>query len=100
MTWLKTTATGVIVTVRAVPRASRNEIAGIVGNALKIRIQAPPLEGKANASLTKLLARTLDIPPRRITLIAGETSRDKRIEIRGMKADEVARRLTPDSQCP
>jgi uncharacterized protein len=81
------------VTVRATPRASRNEITGIVENALRIRLQAPPVDGKANKALVEFLAETLDVPRSALALIAGETGRVKRILIVGLAEAVVRERL-------
>jgi uncharacterized protein (TIGR00251 family) len=67
--------------VRVQPRASRDEIVGIQGNHLKIRITAPPVDGKANAHLIQFLAQEFGVPKSRITLIGGESGREKRLQI-------------------
>lgn len=67
--------------VRVQPRASRDEIVGIQGHYLKIRITAPPVDGKANAHLIQFLAREFGVPKARISLIGGETGREKRLQI-------------------
>ncbi len=61
------------------PRAKKDEISGIHGNALKIRTTAPPVEGKANKSVINILAKRLKIAKSRIKIISGETSRNKEI---------------------
>ena len=71
----------IILNVRVVPRASRDEIAGQMGDALKVRIQAPPVEGKANAYLVKFLSRHWKIPRASIEILSGETGRSKRLRI-------------------
>lgn len=68
-------------TLRVQPRASRDEIAGVQGGRLKVRITAPPVDGKANAHLIRFLAREFKVPRSRITLLAGETGREKRLRI-------------------
>lgn len=67
--------------VRVQPRASRDEIVGIQGNHLKVRITAPPVEGRANAHLIEFLAREFGVPKSRISLIGGECGREKRLLI-------------------
>ena len=84
--WLKSVAGGVELTLRIVPRASRNAVAEAVGEALKIRLQAPPVDGKANAALREFLADTFDVPVRAVTLISGETGRLKRVRVAGLTA--------------
>ena len=71
----------IILNVRVVPRASRDGIQGLMGDALKIRIQAPPVEGKANAYLVKFLSKQWNIPRRDIEILSGETGRNKRLRI-------------------
>ena len=63
------------------PRASRDEFSGLYGDSLKIRIKAPPVDGKANDYLMKFLAKQFGVSKREITLISGEFSREKRIRI-------------------
>ncbi len=71
-----------VLNVRVVPRASRDGIAGIMGDGvLKVRIQAPPVEGKANAYLLKYLSRLWKIPGGSVELLSGETGRNKRLRI-------------------
>ena len=71
----------IILNVRVVPRASRDGIQGLMGDALKIRIQAPPVEGKANAYLVKFLSKQWNVPRRDIEILSGETGRNKRLRI-------------------
>ncbi len=71
----------IILNVRVVPRASKDEIRGLLGDALKVRIQAPPVEGKANAYLVKFLSKHWKIPRRDIEILSGETGRNKRLRI-------------------
>ncbi len=63
------------------PRASRDEFAGLHGDSLKIRIKAPPVEGKANEYLVKFLAKQFGVAKRNITIISGELSREKRVSV-------------------
>ena len=94
MSWRQTTHDGVVLNIRVVPRASKTEVQGMLGNALKIRLQAPPVDGKANVALVKFLADTLGIARSNITLLSGETSRVKRVLIRSLDEAGV-RRLWP-----
>ena len=66
------------------PRASTNEIAGVHGDALKIRIAAPPIDGAANDALTKFLSDLFAVARRDVRIIAGETSRSKIVEVDGI----------------
>ncbi len=75
------------------PKASKNEIIGPHNGALKIKITAPPIDGKANTALVEFLANALDIPKRQIRILKGETGRNKSVEIFGLNLDEIRRRL-------
>jgi uncharacterized protein (TIGR00251 family) len=74
---------GVRVAVHVQPRASRSEIVGLRGTALKVRLQAPPVEGAANDALVALLAERLGVPRRAVRVVAGAASRAKTVEIEG-----------------
>jgi hypothetical protein len=93
--WIQETAAGVRIRVRVVPRAARNEVQGVLGNALKIRLQAPPVEGQANAALIEFLAERLDVSRRSVRLESGATGRNKTALITGRSAAEIAARLNP-----
>lgn len=84
---------GVTFAVRVVPRASRNEIVGIHGDALKIRLTAPPVEGRANEALIAFLAKRLDVRKSQVDIVAGATSRRKTIRVVGLWPQEVGERL-------
>ena len=94
MEWIRETTKGVLLPVRAVPRASKNEIQGVHGNALKVRLQAPPVEGKANQALIRVLSDALDIPRSQLSIASGETSRNKSVLITGISKTELLKRLS------
>lgn len=71
----------IILNVRVVPRASKDAIQGVLGDALKVRIQAPPVEGKANTYLVKFLSKQWGVPQRDIEILSGETGRNKRLRL-------------------
>ncbi|MDD2326513.1 MAG: DUF167 domain-containing protein [Alphaproteobacteria bacterium] len=75
------------ISVRLIPNASRSEIAGQEGSVWKIRLAAPPVDGKANAALIEFLAKILDLPKSSIEIIKGQTSKQKTLEIPGSLAD-------------
>ncbi len=77
------------VSVHVQPRSSRTEIVGLHGGALKVRLQAPPVDGAANAALVELLAERLGVPQRAVTVVAGLSSRAKTVEIEGTTEDAV-----------
>lgn len=78
-------------TVHVQPRASRTEVAGVHGDALRIRLSAPPVDGAANAALVEFLADTFAIPRRAVRILAGDTSRAKLVELDGVTPDAVKR---------
>jgi uncharacterized protein (TIGR00251 family) len=79
--------------VRVIPRASRNEVEGVTGNALKVRVTAPPVEGAANKALIELLAERLKVRKSQIEIVAGQTSQKKMISVVGLRPSEVEERL-------
>jgi uncharacterized protein len=79
--------------VRVQPRARRNEIGGERDGSLLVRVTAPPVEGKANDAVRRLIAKRLGIAPGRVSVVRGASSRDKLVEIEGMDADAVRRGL-------
>ncbi len=85
-------ARGVIVlAVHVQPQAKRTEVAGVHGDSLKIRLAAPPLDNRANEALVAFVAERFGLARRDVTLVAGEKSRDKRLEVRSSSVDpEVA----------
>ena len=78
--------------VRVVPRASKDEIHGLMGDALKVRIQAPPVEGKANAYLVKFLSKHWKVPRASIEILSGESGRSKRLRFSSPN-DEMRKEL-------
>lgn len=85
---------GAALTVRVTPRARRTEVAEILEDGtLRVRVTAPPVEGKANAALIRFLAEVLEIRSSRIEIVAGEKGLDKIISITELTAQEVQRRL-------
>ncbi|MBI1749264.1 MAG: DUF167 domain-containing protein [Acidobacteria bacterium] len=79
----------IVFSVRVQPRASRNAIEGEWQGALKVRLTAPPVDDKANAALCALLAEYLNIPRSAVRILAGERSRLKRVEIRGVTIQQI-----------
>lgn len=78
-----------VLAVRVQPRASKDEIAGVIGGALKIRLQAPAAENRANEALVEFFAQLLKTPKSAVRILSGERSRTKRIEIRGVTKQQV-----------
>jgi uncharacterized protein len=86
------------VKVRLQPRASRDEIVGERAGILLVRLTAPPVEGRANEALCRLLARQLGIAPTRVSLLKGTKSRDKVIQVKGLASTEIAHKLGLNQQ--
>ncbi|MDY0148662.1 MAG: DUF167 domain-containing protein [Kiritimatiellia bacterium] len=89
MPFLSDTPAGAVLNLRLVPRAAQNAIAGLYGEALKIRLCAPPVDGAANAALIKFLSDTLRLPRARIQILSGQTSRSKRVLLAGVNARDI-----------
>jgi hypothetical protein len=83
--------------VRVQPRASKDEIAGVINGALKIRLQAPAVENRANEALVEFLAHLLKTPKSAVRILGGDRSRRKRIEIRGVTKQQVLGLLVEDA---
>ena len=81
-------------TVKVVPGASQTRIAGMLGDAVKIRVHAPPEKGKANAAVLDVLAKFLGVPAQQLTIRAGHASHTKVIEVMGVSDTELARKLS------
>lgn len=93
MGYLTETQEGVILNVRAQPRSSRAGIDGLLGDAVKVRIRCAPVDGKANKELVETLAEEFDLPKSSVIFKSGETSKQKRILLRGISAATVAERI-------
>ena len=89
MPWLTDTPAGAVLNLRIIPRAHKNAIQGEYGDALKIRLCAPPVEGAANTALVEFLSEILSIPRARIQLLSGATSRNKRVLLASFPAAKV-----------
>jgi uncharacterized protein (TIGR00251 family) len=92
-TWLRAREGGVEVDVLVVPRASRTELSGVQGDRLKVRLAAPPVEGKANKALVRWLAKQLGVSRRAVAIASGETGRRKVVRVAGIDAGDVLERL-------
>ncbi len=92
--WLQATKDGVVLTVKAVPRASKSEIAAVEDEWLRVRIKAPPVDGKANEALVKFFADFFSLPRGSVAIVSGDTARLKRIRINGLAADKAVLALS------
>lgn len=93
MITIQDTSSGSTFAVKVHPRARKNAITGEVGDALKLALTAPPLEGRANAACIEFLANILEVPRASVTIAAGHNSRNKVIRIAGLTAEQVRARL-------
>lgn len=84
---------GVSFAIKVHPRAKKNAITGEVGDALKVSLTAPPVDGKANAACIEFFAKLLRVPRSSVTIASGESSRNKVIRVAGLPEDELRRRL-------
>lgn len=93
--WLKEDGAGVVLSLHVQPGAKKTEVAGLHGEALKIRLAAPPVDGKANAVLLAFLAEKVDVARAAVELVSGQSARTKRVRILGPTVAEVAAILLP-----
>jgi uncharacterized protein len=84
---------GIELSLHIQPRAGRTEVAGPHGDALKIRLAAPPVDGEANDELVRFLARTLGVSKGVVTIVSGETGRRKRVRVLGVDRVAAMKRL-------
>jgi len=92
--FLRATADGVLLSIKLQPRASVSEIGEPLGNELRIRVAAPPVDSAANEALVRLLAETLNCPRKNVELVRGATSRHKVALLHGLSMVEVVTRLS------
>jgi len=91
---------GVMLAVRVVPRSSRNQVVGIDGDAIKIKLTAPPVEGAANAALIACVAAWLAVRRSAVTIASGDKARRKRVRVQGVSVAEVEARLAQVDTAP
>jgi uncharacterized protein len=91
---LETREGAVILAVRVQPRASKDEIAGVMEGALKVRLRAPALEDRANGALCEFLAELLKTPKAAVRILSGHHSRSKRVEVRGVTEQQILALVT------
>ncbi len=89
LNWLREERGGVVLTVKATPRARASGVAGIDGDWLRVHLQAPPVDGKANEALVRWLAGALGVPRGAVEIVAGAAARVKRVRVRGCSAAQV-----------
>jgi uncharacterized protein len=91
ISWLRQEGADLVLTLHVQPNAKRTEFAGPHGEAMKLRLAAPPVDGKANATLCAFLAEFCGVPKSAVALLSGETSRAKRVRVAGASAGALAR---------
>ena len=95
--WLEQSPRGITLSLHCQPGAKQTKVVGLHDDCLKIALQAPPLENKANALLVAWLSKQLKVPQKQIQFISGHNSRRKRIEIQGdISAEQIIQVLMPD----
>jgi uncharacterized protein (TIGR00251 family) len=87
--FLKAHPEGTLLSVKVIPRSSRNEIAGALGDELKIKVTAPPVDSAANRAVVEFLAETLNCPKSAVVLIRGDTARHKTLLLKGITPQEI-----------
>lgn len=92
--YLRVQSDGVWLAVKLQPRASANEIGEPMGNELRIKVTAPPVDSAANEALIQLLAEKLNCARSRVKLVYGQTSRHKAVKLHGFTAEDVLRKLS------
>ncbi len=95
---LRETKEGAVLSVHLQPNAARTACVGLHGDAVKIRVAAPPVDGAANQALIRFLSLVLSVPASAIRLDAGATGRRKRVLIKGVTAEQVGARLLQDGR--
>ncbi len=94
LTFLQDATGGASLTIKLHPRAKKNAITGEVGDALKVSLTAPPVDGKANQACIEFFAELLKVPRSSVTIASGQTSRRKVIRVAGLSAEEIRKRLS------
>ena len=97
---LSESAAGVTFRVRVQPRARRNAIVGELGDALKLAVTAPPVDGQANRACIEFFREALNLPRSSLTIASGQTSRNKVIQVSGITAAELWKRLQARADAP
>ena len=87
------TTTGVLLRLRVQPRASREEVAGVTADTIRLRLMAPPVDGAANEALIRFLAASLNVPRSAVELVSGRTGRTKLVAVTGVSVEDAAERL-------
>ncbi len=92
---LQDSGNGVTFAIKVHPRAKKNAITGELGDALKVSLATPPIDGRANEACVEFFAKLLKVPRSSITIASGQTSRNKVIRVAGIPAVELSKRIQP-----
>lgn len=84
---------GVVIKIKVQPRASKNRIAGMLGDALKVTLTAPPVDGAANAACIEYFSSIMNLPKNRLEIISGQTGRTKLLKIFGIKIADLKEKI-------
>lgn len=95
MSWCSPVAGGVRIAVQITPNAKKTEVVGVHDDALKLKLQAQPIEGRANEALVKFLASQLSVPKSAVTITHGHTNKRKLVEVKGATVEEATKALQP-----
>lgn len=89
---------GVVIKVRVTPRASRSGLDGVHAGALRVRLNAPPVDGAANDELVAVMADAFSVPKRAVSIVSGQSSRAKRVRLSGVDLESAQRRIDEASR--
>ncbi len=92
------TADGVVIDVRVTPRSSTSGLDGVHAGALRVRLNAPPVDGAANDELVRVMAEAFGVPKRAVSIVSGQSSRSKRVRLSGVDAASAQRRIDAASR--
>ncbi|MBM7867564.1 YggU family protein [Heliobacterium gestii] len=93
MLWIQERPGGIRFKIRLQPRASKNEVCGLLDDALKVRLTAPPVDGEANAACLQFFAKAFGVPRSQVRLVAGETSRLKTLEVDAITPEDLRKKF-------
>lgn len=91
--WCEDRGGSVILSIRVQPNSSREGVGDVQNDALTVRLNAPPVEGRANAALVRFLSKRLDVAKSKVTIVRGDRGRNKTVSVEGLSREEVARCL-------
>jgi uncharacterized protein (TIGR00251 family) len=96
--YIEPTSSGVMLRVFVAPRSANTKVLGLFDGMVKVALTAPPVDGAANKALLAFLAKTLGVPKSSVTIVAGETSRRKAVEVVGISRNNARKKLFPERE--